>query len=339
MCAVNKRAQGMLILLGCIAFSAAAQVGGEHSFDFVHVPSTARLSALGGVNVSLADRDVGFFAGNPALAGDTLSGMAAVHYQFYAGDAGQAFFAYAHDFGKAGMVMFGIQHMQYGALQGYDLNGTETGEFNSGETALMIGKSHQQGNFRIGVNIKGVFSNIAGYRAGALMVDLGGVFIHPDKPLTAGLVIRNAGFVLSEYTSRTNSSIPFDVQAGVTLKPEHMPLRFSVTAFNLTQADVTYYDPDSNDEKPGMLQKVLSHLSLGTEILIHKNATLLAGYNYFVRQGLKLPEGGGGAGISLGAAVHIKSFEFTFSRSGYVAGNAGYSFTLSANVNKILKRR
>ncbi len=31
-------------------------------------------SGLGGVNVSLADRDVNFFLSNPALSGDTLSG-------------------------------------------------------------------------------------------------------------------------------------------------------------------------------------------------------------------------------------------------------------------------
>ncbi|MBT1700640.1 hypothetical protein KK083_27370, partial [Fulvivirgaceae bacterium PWU4] len=83
-----RRAHGILILLGCVSFSAEAQVGGKHSFEFLEVPPAARLSALGGVNVSLADRDVGFFAGNPALAGDTLSGTAVVNYQFYAGDIG-----------------------------------------------------------------------------------------------------------------------------------------------------------------------------------------------------------------------------------------------------------
>lgn len=339
MCFLVRRAHGILILLGCVSFSAEAQVGGKYSFEFLEVPVAARLSALGGVNVSLADRDVGFFAGNPALTGDTLSGTAVVNYQFYAGDVGQAFLAYAHNFDKAGMVMVGVQHMSYGTIRGYDLSGMETGEFNSGETALIIGKSHRQGNFRFGINLKGVFSNIAGYRASALMFDLGGVFIHLHKPFTAGLVIRNAGFMLSDYTSASRSSVPLDVRAGVTFKPEHMPLRFSLTAFNLTQADVSYDDPGDDEEKPGILKKVLSHLSLGTEILIHKNVTLMAGYNYLAHQALKLPAGGGGAGVSLGAAVHVKAFEFVFSRSAYVAGSAGYSFTLSADLNKLLKRR
>jgi hypothetical protein len=271
------------------------------------------------------------------LTGDTLSGFASANYQFYVGDIGQAFFSYAHNFNTVGLLAFGVHHIQYGTIQGYDATGVETTSFNSGETAFIISKQHQVNNFRLGVNLKSAFSNIAGYRASALLVDIGGVFIHPAQPFTAGLVIKNVGIVLGDYTGEKNSKLPFDVQLGATFKPEHMPLRFSLTAYNLTTADVTYADPD--DKKPGGVSKVLSHVTMGTEILVHKNVTIMAGYNYLVHQALKLAGGGGGAGISLGFAAAIRSFEFGFSRSAYVAGNAGYSFTLSTNVNKILKRR
>jgi hypothetical protein len=63
------------------------------------------------------------------------------------------------------------------------------------------------------------------------------------------------------------------------------------------------------------------------------------GYNYLQHQELKLEEGGGGAGISLGFMARIKSLEFVFSRSGYVAGNGGYTFTLSSNIERMLTRR
>jgi len=64
----------------------------------------------------------------------------------------------------------------------------------------------------------------------------------------------------------------------------------------------------------------------------------LVAYNYRVHQELKLSAGGGGAGIAFGFAARIKAVEFIFSRGGYVAGNAGYCFTLSMNTKKILKR-
>jgi hypothetical protein len=330
----------IVFLFSFASISAVAQVGGRTSFDFVQVPATSRLSALGGVNVSLADRDVNFFAANPALAGDTLSGVASANYQFYAGDIGHALFTYALPVNeKTGTLILGIQHIGYGDIQGYDATGIETNQFNSGETALLIGKNHQIGDFRLGATIKGVFSTIAGYRASAVMIDLGGVFIHPEKKLTIGLAIKNIGFVLDDYTSGKKSSVPFDVQLGATLKPEYMPLRFSFTAFNLTRPDVTYYNPDENEEKPGTFKKVLSHLNMGVEILLHKNVNLLAGYNYLAHQALKLNTGGSGAGLSFGFSAQVKAIEMGFSRNGFVAGSAGYTFTLSTNVNKLLKRQ
>lgn len=335
----NVHSISFIVLFLGISISAIGQIGGKHSFEFLNVSPAARLSALGGVNVSLADRDVNFFSGNPALAGDTLNGVASVNYQFYVGDTGHALFTYAHDFKNIGPLVFAIQHMRYGEIQGYDINGAETYRFNSGETAFMVGKYHQIRHFRLGVTLKGVFSNIAAYRAAGVMADFGGVFIHPEKPFTIGLVMKNIGIILNDYTDTNNNKLPFDVQIGTTFKPEHMPLRFTLTAFNLTQADVTYRNPASDPEPVGIVKKVLSHLNLGTEILIHKNVTIMAGYNYFVHQALKLAEGGGGAGLAYGFSANIRSFEFIFGRTAYVSGNAGYSFTLSTNVQKILKRR
>jgi hypothetical protein len=172
-----------------------------------------------------------------------------------------------------------------------------------------------------------------------MMVDIGGLFVHPEQPFTIGVTIKNMGVTLNRYGQGGSSRLPFDVQAGATLKPEHMPLRFSVTAYNLVKPDITYYNAALDSEKPGTLKKVFSHFNLGTEILVHKNVTVLMGYNYLVHQSLKLSGGGGGAGVSFGFSATIKAVEFVFSRSAYVAGNAGYSFTLSTNVNKFLKRR
>lgn len=318
---------------------ATAQIGGRSSFEFINVPANARLAALGGVNVSLADRDVNFFLSNPSLVGDSLAGMASVNYQFYVADIGYATFSYAHKFKKLGVFTFGSQHMGYGSIQGYDASGSPTGEFGSSETALAVGKSHTIGNFRLGVNVKMMFSSIAGYRANALVADVGGVFIHPKKSFTVGLALRNIGAVLSEYNPTGSSQLPFDVQVGATFKPDHMPLRFSLTGFNLHEGDVTFYNAAAGDDKPSGFQKALSHANIGAEILVHKNVTLMAGYNYFLHRSLKLSNGGGMAGISFGFSASIKSFDFSFSRGAYVSGNAGYTISLSKNIDKLLIRK
>jgi len=317
-------------------FQVMGQAGGQRSYEFLNVPTSARLAALGGVNASLADRDVNFFFSNPSLVSDSLAGFASASYQFYVADIGQATFAYTHDFESLGAISIGVQHLSYGQSKGYDAAGQELGDFKSGETNIVVSKSHQVSHYRFGASLKGVFSNLAGYRSSALMLDLGGVFVHPDKDLTVGLVLRNMGFVLSEYSGTSHTKVPFDVQLGTTFKPEHMPLRFSFTIFNLIK-DLTYLNPATGEE-PSTLDKLFRHVNFGAEILIHQNVNVLVGYNYLLHQELKLENGGGGAGLSLGFSARIKSIEFCFSRAGYMAGNAGYTFTLATDINRMLKR-
>ena len=314
-------------------------MGGKRSFEFLNVPNHARLAALGGVNASLADRDVNFFFSNPALVSDSLQGFASASYQFYVADIGQASFAYAHKFKRLGTFAFGVQHVSLGTIQGYDPTGAATAEYSSGETALVISKSHAISSFRFGANLKAVFSNIAGYRASALMLDLGGTFRHPRQDLTVGLVLKNVGFLLSEYSESSQTTLPFDVQLGATFKPEHMPVRFSITAYNLMRTDIPYYDPASGDEEPSVFNKVLRRFNAGIEILLHRNVNVLVAYNYNTHHELKLENGGGGAGIAFGFSARIKTVEFAFSRAGYVAGAAGYTFTLSSNIDKMIRRR
>lgn len=314
-----------------------SQLAGRRSFEFLNIPSSSRMAGLGGVNVSLADRDVNFFYANPASNGDSLKGAASVNYQFFVADIGHASITYGHDFPSVGFITAGVQHINYGDISGYDASGMETGNFSSQETALFVSKSHQVGNYRFGVSMKGIFSSIAGYGSNAIAIDVGGIFIHPKQQLTVGLVIKNIGAVLSDYSNTGNTRLPFDVQVGTTFKPEHMPFRFSVTGYNLVNIDILYDSPEFDDYS--FLQNVFSHLNFGGEILVHKNVNVLVGYNYLNHQALKLENGGGGAGISVGFSVSIKMVDLVVSRSAYVAGNAAYSFTLSTNINRYFKRR
>lgn len=326
----------ILIFIFCSG-AGLAQVGGRSSFSFLNAPPSARLSALGGVNVSLPNRDINLFVANPALISDSLARFASVNYQFMAGDVGHALFTYAHPFKKAGTISFAIQHLNYGDIQGYDASGLETAVFRSGETALIAGKAFRSNNFVFGMNVKGVFSSIAGLRSSALMVDLGGLFVHPEKPFTIGMAIRNAGVVLSRYNESSRNVTPLDIQLGTTFKPEHMPARFSFTAFNLNRPDATFDDPADPGDNPNTFQNVISHLNIGAELLLHRNVNVLVGYNFLARQTLRLPNGGGPAGLALGFSARIKTVDFVFSRTAFVAGAASYSFTLTSSVLKRYK--
>jgi hypothetical protein len=228
--------------------------------------------------------------------------------------------------------------MNYGEITGYDASGLELGSFKSGETAIVISKSHQVANFRIGANLKTVFSNIAGFHSSAMMFDLGGTFIHPTQNLTVGLAFKNLGFVLSEYSESSDTKVPFDVQVGATFKPEHMPLRFSLTAYNLVSSGDNYDDPNYEIDDLNSLDKIMNHVIIGTEILFHRNVNVLLAYNFLKGQELNT-ENSGGKGLSIGAALNIKAFELVVSRSSYSVGNGAYSFTLNANLQSMIFKK
>lgn len=325
---------GIMFFFVFHAHLSSAQIGGKRSYEFLNVPSNARLAGLGGVNVSLADRDINFVTNNPALLGDTLTGFASVNYQFFVADIGNAAFSYYNRYKGIGNLSVSVQHMRYGALDGYDYTGASTGTFNSGETALLVSKSFQQGNFRLGTTLKGVFSSIGGFRSSAVAVDLGGLFVHPDDLFSVGMVAKNLGVTISEFSETSNTKLPFDVQVGMTLKPKHMPLRFSLTAFNLITPNVNYDAPTDEADDPTTVGKLLAHLNVGGELLLHRNVNILFGYNFLNHQALKLETAGGGAGVTVGFSVKIKTVDFVFSRMGYVAGTGAYAFTLSTNVNR-----
>ncbi|UII21231.1 type IX secretion system protein PorQ [Fulvivirga ligni] len=328
-----------IVCLLFICVQTYGQVGGKHSFEFLSVPNNARTVGLGGKNVSIYNEDLNLLADNPAAVGDSLSGYLTFNYLAYFADIHSASFVYKHDFDKWGSWYVGTNHFSYGNITSYDDTGAELGEFNAGETVFFIGRSHQISYFTLGATLKYINSNITAYTSNALAMDLGGVFKHPKLNLTAGLVFKNVGVMLSDYSETSDTKLPFDVQVGVSFKPEHMPLRFSFTGYNLADRNSTYYDANGSEDEPGAFDKMFRHVVVGTEVLITKNLNIRFGYNHLIRQELKLEDGAHGAGFSYGLMFRIKAFEFAYSRGGYHAAGGSHSFTLTTNTNLFLRKR
>lgn len=332
-----------LFLLTTSSILVFGQVGGNRSYEFLNVPYTARLSGLGGVNVSQADQDVNLFLSNPALIGDTLSGYASANYLSYFADISLTTFSYAKKVDNVGgMLSVGLQHIGLGSIDGYDPSGNFTQPFSSRETAVTLSHARKAGNFRMGINMKWVNSNIAGYRSNALLFDLGGVFVHPDKQLNIGMAIKNLGFVLSDYTEESNSIPPLDIQVGATFRPKHMPFRFSITAYQFAngEREIAYYEPSSGlqIDEPNGFDRFARHFVIGTELLLSKNVNVRLGYNHLIRKELRLASKAGGAGISYGFMFRIKAIEFAYSKGGYHVAGGAHHITMAFNTNNVLRR-
>ncbi len=328
----NRKIYLILLLIQLIPAVGIAQPG-DGSFSFVDVPSFARLTGLGGYLVSQPNTDVNLVLTNPAQSGDSLDFRVAASYMNYFADVQKMQFAYQHRFSKAGSWFAAVDHIGYGSLEGYDETGQAIGEFKSGETLVLVGTSHQVGIFRLGASLKFISSNIARFGANAMALDLGGTFKHPRKDFAVGLVVRNLGAVISDYDEGASSELPFDVQAGVSFKPEFMPLRFHLTLFNLTD-----WDTADGLEGPGSVDMFFRHLNVGTELLLHKRVHVRFGYNHLNRKELRLENAAGGAGISYGIVFFVKAFSFAYSRGGYHVAGGAHNVTITIDTKSLFRK-
>ena len=328
-----------LFVFACILnASAFAQVGGQRSFEFLNIPADAMVFALGGVSSTFGTN---VFVQNPSLIVNSDPGNISLSYVSYVADIGLSQLSYVSEFDKIGKIGGSLTYMNYGTFRGTDATGAVANEFSAADWAFGIIYGIQANNFSFGGGMKVIHSGIGGFGATALAADLGGGFIHPSKDITVGLTINNIGFVISEFSETSDSKLPLDVGIGMSLKPEHMPVRFHLSAYNLQEPDVAYSNQDDQfleDNDIRFPDFLFRHISIGTEILFSKNVAGLLGYNHLRHQELKLPSSNA-AGWNFGFKLDVKNWVLVYGHSSYNQAGGTNSFTLSTNVNKVFFRK
>lgn len=327
----------VLVLVACLfSEKVMSQQAGNASFQFMGIPSHAKITGLGGILVSQPGMDVNLAMSNPAQSTDSLNGNFSFSYLDYFADTRKFQAAYQHDIGKAGAWFVAVDHMSYGEFDGFDNTGLSTGDFDAGETLVLVGTSRQVGLFRLGASMKFVSSQIGGFSSSGMALDIGGTFQHPEKSLAVGMVFKNLGVVFNDYGEGSESTMPFDVQAGITFKPKFMPFRFSFTAHHLTDWNL---DNFQEDDKPGAMDQLFRHMIVATELLLHKNVELRFGYNHRVRTDLLVEGAGGGSGITYGILFHVKGLSFAYSRGGYSAASGVNNVTLLVDTQRMFGKK
>jgi hypothetical protein len=139
------------------------------------------------------------------------------------------------------------------------------------------------------------------------------------------------------------------VQLGTTIKPEHMPLRFTFTAHHLQQWNIQYLDPnargtlDANnvEVKPSFNfgDNLARHFTAAAELLLGKGLSLRMGYNHLQARELRLDNVGGGAGFSFGAMIKISQFQLDYTYATLQAAGSSNYFTLSRSLDSFLKKK
>lgn len=326
-----KNKQLILLVFVFATLSVTAQIGGESTYEFLNLPNSARIAALGGNQVAINDSsDLNVAYNNPALLHASMDNQLLINYVSYFDDIKFGYASYARDYGKLGVFALGMHYINYGKFTYAEESGERGGTFKAAEYALNMIWSKTFKRFQLGATLKPVLSSFEAYQSLGIALDLGASYASLDQLTNVALVFKNmGGQITTYYDGAERESIPFDIQLGFSKRLAHAPFRISATMHHLqkwkmAQAEEVDNGFETTIEEDGFARMFMRHLILGLELLPSENFTIRAGYNYQRRQELLFNDKASTVGFSWGFGFRINRFHFDY-------GSARYHLAASSN--------
>ncbi len=319
--------------------STAFAVDGSTAYNFLNITASSRIYGLGGVNITLVDDDINSTDQNPALLGPEVEKQLGLNYMRYVGESNFAGIRYGMAAGEHGAWAAGIQYFGYGDMKATDVSGNITGTFSAKDVAFSATYRHDiTGNLRGGITVKGIYSSYESYSAFALGTDLGINYYDPDRGVSLSAVVANLGGQIKRFNERYDR-LPVDVRLGLSKQLADVPLRLSVTAWNLTKWHLPYYDAGDGsatatemEKKDSFGSNLFRHLVFGVEWLPSDRFYAGVGYNYKTRTDMGTYSRSFLSGFSACAGINVRQFSVGISLAQPHTGATTFMLNLSTRL-------
>lgn len=318
-------------------------IGGSSVFNFLRLPNTPQLTALGGVNVSVSSNDVGLAFNNPALLNKEMhTQVNTVFNNFYAGvNAYHLSFGYRNEKLKTNFAG-GLNYYDYGKIIETDPSGNLFGFVNPKDWVMQLSASRSYlEKWNYGATVKFISSNYGVYRSNGIALDIAVLFKDSANLIAVSLLAKNMGYQLKKYSGAEAEELPFDLQVGITKKLEEAPLSFSLTAQRLHQFDIRYNDTVFNNlngiSKNGKFafDNIFRHFVLAVQAFPTPQIEFTAAYNHLRRQELNISNSTNGLnGFSMGIGLLIKKLQVRYARTYYQNNTAFNQFGFNLKLNE-----
>lgn len=324
-------------MLAATAVMAYSQ-DGSSAYNFLNVTSSSRIYGLGGVNISAVDDDVMITDQNPALLGPEMSMQLGLNYMSYIGGSNFAGVRFAHSAGERAAWSGAVQYFGYGSIKGTDVSGNFTGDFSPKDIAFTGSYSHDiTDRLRGGINVKLLYSGYEQYSALALATDLGINYYDEERDMSLSAVVANLGGQLKRF-SESYDRLPVDVRLGWSKGLNAVPVRLSVTAWNLTRWKLPYYEiGDGTSSAPPELKdsfasNLFRHLVFAAELIPNDRFYIGVGYNYKTRTDMSTYSRNFLSGLSFSTGVRVKMFGVGIALSQPHTGATTFMLNISTNL-------
>lgn len=334
----------------------SAQIGGISAYEFLNLPTSATVAAMGSHHIALMDDDLSLAARNPSLLNQAMDKKIALSHAFLPSSISNSYLAYGlYREELKTTFQAGLQFASYGSdLVRRDVTGQNLGSFTASDFAFTLGAARQiEERLSVGVNLKLVSSQLADYSSLGIAADAALHYQDTSGLFGISLVARNFGRQLSQYHETSGREpMPFELQIGINKQLRYLPFRFSVIYRYLDRWNVLYDDPELEDdftltgfgeEEDGprgagavFFDNLARHFVINGELLIGKKKNLRArfGYNHGLRRELRLAEFRSGAGYSFGFAFRTRRFSLAYGRTTYHLGGGVNQLGLDIDLGK-----
>jgi hypothetical protein len=345
---MNRLTLSFCFLLMLAASLLRGQIGGLTSFNYSGIPGSARVAAMGGNYFAVKDGDIHLTQFNPSLLDSTMHQKIGLSFVDYFDGIAMGYATYAHQLKKGWTGGATLQYCNYGKQTELDALGYELGEFNAADYTLNLSAGRQIDSlWSAGITLKTMYSTLANFTSMALAIDGGVTYNRPSKNFSASMIVSNLGYQVKTFTDGNREKLPFQMQIGFVKRPAHAPFRFSVVYSNMQRWDLVWENPNQiiitdpitgeviEKEKWVFGDRLMRHITVGSEFILSQHFNIRIGYNYRKRQELKLEDKPGTAGFSYGFGFRLSRFNLSYGRSIYhLAGPSNHiSITTSLSRN------
>ena len=142
---------------------------------------------------------------------------------------------------------------------------------------------------------------------------------------------------------QTYNRLPIDIRLGWSQSFGSLPIRFSITAWNLTKWNLPYYDPgdgtasDGLEIKESFASNLFRHLIFAADFIPSEKFHIGIGYNYKTRTDMSTYSRSILSGFSIGAGMNVKAFKFGIALSQPHSGATTFMLNISTNLTELIQ--
>lgn len=307
----------VLAVLSCLLATFMRAQESQTDYNFLRLPVSAHVAALGGDNITIVEDDPTLIFHNPALITSVNDKSINLNYMTYMEGVKTASASFIKAWKERATWGVSAQYMDYGSMKETTEYNEEIGTFSAKDISLAGSFAYLLSDrLAGGVTAKFVTSYIASYSSMAVGIDLGLNYYDEDHGISLSAVARNLGGQIKAFNDDFES-IPLDLQIGATKKLGNSPLRFSATMTRLNNWE----------------GKFINHFVVGADVILSNSIYLAAGYNFRRADEMKIEDtessSSHGAGLSFGGGIQLERFKLQVAYAKYHVSSSSLLFNVT----------